>query len=306
MKTQHFNFLHGTQLLVFVFGLILASSSIRAQDALLWQVTCNNCPDTSFIYGTIHVKDSRVYLYADTVLSCMKRCTRLALELDFNPVNLLKLANLMTLPGDSTLADIFDPADMIQIKKVFEDITGTDFTSFEKLRPVVLLSVIMQFQTAGDTIYTLDEFLYRKGVNMNKEIVGLETVEEQFRLLESIPLDVIVKYLKNPYEEQEELELMVCYYTNSEIEPLLKLMKKDETMIALQDEFLDKRNIKMAEKTDSMFHEGPVLVAVGTGHLPGKNGIINLLRQRGFMVEPIFLKAPVRSDCDSLNMKTLN
>lgn len=234
----------------------------------------------------------------DTVLSHLDSCDKLVLELDLNPSNLLQYSGLMVLPADTTLQDIFDPDDLTVIKEVVQNITGMDFTTFEKLKPVVLLSLVMQHQLGGDMNFTLDEYLFQKSVETKKEIIGLETVAGQFTLLETIPLDIITGYLKNPANEDDELELMICDYLESNIDELLHIMQKDETMVALKTEFLDDRNRRMADKIDELLHKGSIMVAVGVGHLPGEYGIISLLLQKGYEVEPLIIETPENLKCD--------
>jgi len=288
-----------TKVIITVFGFVLLLvCSAKAQNALLWKICDDKSQNISYIYGTIHLKDKRVFTYTDTVLSYLDSCDKLVLELDLNPMNLFQYSDLMMLPADTTLHDLFKPDDLVVIKEVVKNITGMDFTTFEKLKPVVLLSFIMQYQLGGDMNFTLDEYLYQKGVEKSKEIIGLETVTEQFTLLETISLDIIVDYLKNPGDDDEELELMICDYLESNIDELLHIMQKDETMISLKEEFLDDRNRKMADKIDELLNESKILVAVGAGHLPGEYGIINLLIQKGYDVEPVILKVPENLKCD--------
>ena len=290
-----------TKVIIAVFGFVLLLvCSVKAQNALLWKIFDDKSQNISYIYGTIHLKDKRVFTYTDTILSYLDSCDKLILELDLNPMNLFQYSDLMMLPADTTLHDLFKPDDLVVIKEVVKNITGMDFTTFEKLKPVVLLSFLMQYQLGGDMNFTLDEYLYQKGVEKSKEIIGLETVTEQFTLLETIPLDIIVDYLKNPGDEDEELELMICDYLESNIDELLHIMQKDETMISLKEEFLDDRNRKMADKIDELLNESRILVAVGAGHLPGEYGIINLLIQKEYDVEPVILEVPENLKCDRI------
>jgi uncharacterized protein YbaP (TraB family) len=277
---------------------IIQSFPSIAQDALLWKISGNGNRNTSYIYGTIHLRDKRVFAFADTVLDYLDVCDKLVLEMDLNPLILMQSANLMMLPADSTLHDVFQPDDLSVIKEKVKITTGMDFASVEKLKPVVLFSLVMQHQMKGDMSYTLDEYLYQKGVERDREIVGLETFEEQFRLLETIPLEIITEYLKDPARDEDELELMICCYLESDIEKLLQIMQKDETMIVLKKEFLDDRNRKMAESIGILMQDNCVLVAVGAGHLAGKNGLISLLKQKGYFAEPVDLRIPEDLSCE--------
>lgn len=277
--------------------LIFATLTVFPQNALLWKIS-DIAGNNSYIYGTIHLKDKRVYIYADTALNCMKTCDKLALELDMNPMNILKYSEMLFLKDDLTLRDIFDEEDYKIISANTEKSTGLNFTFFERLKPVALLSVVMQNLLAGDVDFTLDEFFYQKGTQVKMDVIGLETFDEQFMLLETIPVEYIIDFLKNPEKGISELEPIICNYQAAHIDELLKLMQDDETMVALSNDFLDERNIKMADKIDEILRNNTLFVAVGAGHLPGEKGIVSLLRQKGYSVSPVMLKTPAELECE--------
>ncbi len=277
--------------------LVLPDFCVFSQNSLLWRISDikNN---NSYLYGTIHLKDKRVFAYADTVVGCLKTCDKLALELDLNPMNMLQYSNMLFLPGDSTLKDIFTTKDYDTIDKVVEKITGMKFVFFERFKPVALLSVVMENMLPGDMEVTLDEYIYQKGTEMHKEVVGLETFDEQFKLLESIPLASLVDFLKHPEKTISDLDSMVCDYRKSKLNELLRSMQEDETMVSLKNEFLDERNIRMAAKIDSLLTDNTFMIAVGAGHLPGEKGLINLLKQKGYTLSPVKLENPVELKCN--------
>jgi hypothetical protein len=62
-----------------------------------------------------------------------------------------------------------------------------------------------------------------------------------------------------------------------------------------KDRILIKRNHKMAQRMDSLSGERSMVFAVGVAHLPGKEGLISLLRARGFQVEPVFSSRKIKS-----------
>ncbi|HYC30348.1 MAG TPA: TraB/GumN family protein, partial [Chitinophagaceae bacterium] len=79
---------------------------------------------------------------------------------------------------------------------------------------------------------------------------------------------------------------MVQLYIREDLQGIHNLMSyMPEEM---EDKLLNLRNKVMADKMDSLIQKKSFVVAVGTAHLPGKKGIIELLRERGYTVEPVF------------------
>ena len=50
-----------------------------------------------------------------------------------------------------------------------------------------------------------------------------------------------------------------------------------------------KRNRTWISKLAKQMNEKASFIAVGSGHLAGKDGLINILRQEGFQVSPVNL-----------------
>ena len=50
---------------------------------------------------------------------------------------------------------------------------------------------------------------------------------------------------------------------------------------------IDNRNINWAKAFPEKVKEGPAFIVVGAGHLPGDKGMINLLREKGYTVQPV-------------------
>jgi uncharacterized protein YbaP (TraB family) len=52
-------------------------------------------------------------------------------------------------------------------------------------------------------------------------------------------------------------------------------------------EILTKRNYIMADRISKLIANETLFIAIGSGHLPGDEGVLNLLRKKGFTVSPV-------------------
>jgi hypothetical protein len=57
--------------------------------------------------------------------------------------------------------------------------------------------------------------------------------------------------------------------------------------MAYEDIFLTNRNKNWIPKIEEMIRSKKTFIAIGAGHLPGEEGVIDLLRKKGFIVKPI-------------------
>ena len=84
---------------------------------------------------------------------------------------------------------------------------------------------------------------------------------------------------------------MMEAYKEQDLEKLEAFIKKSEDGISLyEDLLLNNRNRNWVIKLKTIMHERPVTIAVGAGHLPGKTGVIELLRKEGYKVIPVINK----------------
>ena len=126
----------------------------------------------------------------------------------------------------------------------------------------------------------------------DKQIFGLESIQFQASLFDSIPYDRqakdLIKYIDSMETYQKNTLEMVDVYRKQDLQKLDSLMlKSDPGMEEFMDLLLYSRNRKWVQQMPNIMMEGSLLFAVGAGHLPGEQGVINLLRKKGFTVTPM-------------------
>ena len=130
---------------------------------------------------------------------------------------------------------------------------------------------------------------------MEKEMAGLETVEYQISIFDSIPLDeqaqMLVESMRAESEGSDQFKEMVQMYLNEDIEAMQDMFKGEEEGIAeYEDVLLVNRNRNWIPIMRGMMKEKPTFFAVGAGHLGGKNGVIRLLQNEGYTLTPLHVK----------------
>jgi uncharacterized protein YbaP (TraB family) len=66
-----------------------------------------------------------------------------------------------------------------------------------------------------------------------------------------------------------------------------ELTKEDPSIGEFTDLLLYDRNANWSKKLQELMPGSSLVIAVGAGHLPGKKGVLNLLREAGYTVEPV-------------------
>jgi uncharacterized protein YbaP (TraB family) len=64
---------------------------------------------------------------------------------------------------------------------------------------------------------------------------------------------------------------------------MVRSIRKEPSLAPIYRKLITDRNRTMAQRIDELIKQGkPLFVVIGSGHLPGKDGVIELLRQRGY------------------------
>ena len=297
---------------------------LNAAHTLLWRISGNGLTKPSYIYGTMHVTDARVFDFSDSVLLKLQECEAFAMEiiLDSAARQIFKEAFA---PDTSSpdIRDFLSDEQEAELDAALHRSTGFSLEQLAHARPW-LLSFFLSAGDAddepsgestpsrplrleGDRPVFLDAWLSRVARGEGKEIVGIESIDEQLTLFDGVPYGEQIRLMLGigdtlPTEEHPEEpvrerkgdlgERMVRIYHSGDLEGLLTLMQSENTPAFYLQRLLTNRNHTMADRIAPRIATQSMFIAVGAGHLPGPEGVLELLRQKGFSVTPV---RPVRT-----------
>jgi uncharacterized protein len=296
------NFSQRTACLTAVYFLfILATQSLLADEStsqigLLWQIDKPGSTP-SYLLGTIHSEDQRVIQLPDAISSRFEKADSVSLELLMDIPTILKSTKAMFFQGDESLDQIIDKALFDKIVTIMQKYQMPPMM-VKKFKP---WAVVATFSTPPPKTGTfLDLQLYKKAQALGIRTYGLEKVEEQLAVFERLSLKQQISLLKDTMKYIDEMptifnklhELYLKRNLTALMEFSIEYMRKSSEDKALIDSFyegiVDKRNITMVKRMEKRLKEGNAFIAVGALHLPGKNGILNLLQKRGYQVSAVY------------------
>ena len=283
-----------TFIFVFLFSSLLSFSQSK-YNSLCWKIYDNGLTDTSYLYGTMHVQDSRVFQFKNGVQEAFNRCEIFALELNMDSVNTFQLMDELIMEPPNRLDSLLTNKEYEMVSQYFKDTLGVGLMIFNKMQPIYTSQLISFEKLKKDQDVALDIYFFNEAKKQNKTTVGLESMEEQLNAFKSIPYDVqakeLFKAVENAYKgEGQEIDELIEYYLNEDLDKLLELTLNSQFMdeeinIIFKQVFLIDRNHKMAERSIKYMESGPTFIAVGAAHLPGNEGVIENLRKKGYTVE---------------------
>jgi len=274
----------------------------RRYPSLLWEISGNGLKKPSYLFGTMYVSDKLAFHLGDSFYLAIKSVDVVALETnpenwqdDFSKSVFYKIRGNYSPYG----FDGFNgggPYDKLQITSFAID----DYDEAMKASLAVEPSMIngMLYRTYGtrtddfeeDTY--LDLYIFQTGKKLGKRLSGVENFEESEKLVMEAYRDMMKD--RNNKKRSYDFEGMAGYpkkvedaYRRGDLDLLDSLEGLTVESDAFQEKFLYKRNDIQANSIDSIIKKSALFVAVGAAHLPGRRGVIELLRKKGYTLRPI-------------------
>ncbi|MEM9101587.1 MAG: TraB/GumN family protein [Pseudomonadota bacterium] len=301
MKTNRNIFL---SLCVIFLGVVqLGSHSAEAQGItkpFLWEIE-GKVP--SYLFGTIHLPDPSLYPLPASVSAALNRADHIYTEITLDAVTQLKATQAMFLPPDESLTKKLSPATLKKLNQYLKTLAPNfSVQMFDRLKPwaVSMQLAMLKYQIMNPQTQPLDAYIYQFAGKNNKKSHGLEKVEEQLAVFDTISeakqiemLELTVDVMLSNGEKL--INDMMQSYKSGNMEALAKIMTDpvfvgDDKKFAdeFMDKLLDKRNVKMVKEIVKALKAEPNKVhffAVGAGHYWGEKSIQDLLKKEGFKIK---------------------
>lgn len=287
-----FGFLAG--LFVLVANSVATAQPMRMDNSLLWRISGGGLTKPSYLFGTIHMICPEDYLWTAAMKKAFEQSDKVCLEMDLDDESVMAAATmgLMDKTGKK-LSDYFTKEDYKLLTKYVKDSLGMSILLFESMKPIALQTLFATKIDYCESPVSYEEKMTADAKKNGKEVIGLETAEEQLVALESIPVDSVIKDIMDMVQNKtddkgdEVFGEMVAAYKAQDIQKLQKMIMEGDGLGGATATLLDGRNKKWISRMSAMMKKSNVFFAVGAGHLYGEYGVISLLRQQGYMVDPI-------------------
>ena len=271
---------------------IIPVQETKLENSLLWKISGNGLEKPSYLYGTIHMTCN--YVLTDKLKNAFAETNQLALEVDMDDPNMqTKMMQGMMMTDGKTMKGILSEEDFSKLSVFFKENTGMNLDMFNTVKPFAVTAMLISKLIPCTPPGSYEVEFMKIAKEQNEEVQGLETIEYQMGVFDSIPykdqLDDLVKMAVEGLEESKSEFIKISeLHSKEDIEGLLKIMSESDDMTAkFKDELLDRRNQNWIPVIQEMSKQMPTFFGVGAMHLPGETGVIKLLRKKGYTVEAV-------------------
>ncbi len=267
-----------------------------APQGIVYKVEGGKAP--MYLCGSIHLMQKQDFPLPEAYEAAFKQSQRLIMEVppeDMDPVAMQPVLMKYALLKEGSLEDQLEPATFKALQAWAKE-KEVPLAALAKFQPwLVALTVSQQayedFGMKADR--GIDVYFKNKLEQEKKTCTGLETMDDQFRLLSGFSLKIqdqmILQSINEAKEANAELTKLLEAWRAGDTAALAETMAEgfadvpEVEKILLQD-----RNARWVPKVKQMLTEAtPTMVLVGAGHLCGKDSLVELLRKEGFVVTQV-------------------
>lgn len=277
-------------------ALSLALVTTASAKPLLWSVRQGDT--TVYLFGTVHLLPSDTDWMSGKLDDALNRSKRLSIELiDDDPVTMQLLVMKYGLDASHPLSQKLHAADREKLKlAATEAKLPNGEQTLEPMRPwlaALVLTVTPLVQAGMDPSQGVDKQLKARMIKAGKPVDGLETSEQQIRILAGMPEPLQLDMLRETFHEIEEgpkkLHELIDAWKNGDIQTIAKLESTElqQESPELYKQLIFDRNKAWAQIIAKRLRDptgGTSIIAVGAGHLAGPDSLQKQLEGMGFTV----------------------
>ena len=283
----------------FVFLFFISIITVQAQ--LLWKISGKNLNKPSYLFGTNSLIPPGFADSIPGIYIAFNKCSTVVSEITMNSIdNQKKIFNAAILPHGNTLDKLITAENYKIVDAEIKSVLKIGLKELSVMQPQLILKMYkteLNKKTLGyKSEYHIDSFFQLIGSEKEKNTIGLETIDKQISLLFDTTnikrqADMLVESILNKENLINDLKQINSMYKAGNLDGLYNLAKRQENGTYITKEEFSKsvynRNIAWLKQIPDLIKFASCFIAVDAIHLPGENGLINLLEKQGYRVTKV-------------------
>jgi uncharacterized protein len=279
---------------LFLAALIAPALSAHAEPAI-WVVKGPHA--TVYLFGTIHALQKSDSWHSPKIDAAIQQSGTLWLEIPNvdDAASMQPLIMQLGMDQAHPLSTRLTPDQLVKLTKAANSVglPGGEamFETFKPWLAALTLSIAPLMQAGYDPSTGVEMELKPEFVKANKPVKGFETAEQQMRYFADMPEKAQVDFLNSELDDFDsaidKFKQMLAAWSAGDTDALDKLNNADfrDKYPDLFDILVVKRNQKFTTQIQDLLKgDGVSFVAIGAGHLVGRDGVPAMLEKQGYKV----------------------
>lgn len=265
--------------------------------SVYWEVTAPN-GQKSHVLGTYHLLGDGFIRSQQEMFTHFQRADAVAVEVLIDSLSAIKVAQAGIMK-EGSLRAMTDSASYYRLSTIMEPLLGVPLAMVDQLMPMNL-ALVYGLQLAQKALAKslqfegepLDMYVGNQALAQGKEVVALETLEEQVAILFGTQspqeqMKELLKLLEDTAQTRIDTEKLISAYAQGDLVGMLVLSEMAQSGMGDMGAWLDDRNEKWIPQLLPLLDKGNAFIAVGALHLPGERGLLSLLEAEGYQLRPL-------------------
>jgi len=265
------------------------------QNSILWEISGDGLTKPSYLMGTLKFIGEKEFYMPKEVEEKMRQCKYFAIEDQVDHKAQMELNKALHYPKGKSLATDLSPEEYAKVLAFFEKEFHISKTKFEKdfgkMIPLAL-SINMTRMALGENVKYYDIELLMLAKHNRLKTYSLEPIQREAEAIHAFPLDeqekALLESVDNFEAQKSEYIALEAAFVAGDIEKVFSFtLHPTEDNQHFVNEFYIARNMEWLPKLDKMIKDQPSFLAIGITHLEGEQGLLNLLKGRGYTLTPV-------------------
>ncbi|MFO7259350.1 MAG: TraB/GumN family protein [Bacteroidota bacterium] len=266
-------------------------------NGIFWEISGNGLKRPSYLFGTYHLLGGAYVKKLPKVEAAFEAADGVVVESEMDSSKLMQIMSIAIMK-DKKLSDLMSKDEYDLLASEIQRSIGTPVELMAQFKPTfIMVTLTVMYARAGSLSQleeangtSLDAYFAAEARKKKKSVSTFESMDEQMRLLvDHYPVEEqarqLVEFVKSKDEMAAVQEELLTLYLRHDVKGLYELYQKYEKEFGDTSWLLDDRNENWMKQLPAMLEKGNLFIAVGALHLPGKKGLVELLRQQGYKVK---------------------
>ena len=282
---------------VFVLSafVLMAGTALGGDKTSVWKVSSDK--GTVYLLGSIHMLTENDFPLPAAMTNAFAKSEVVVFEVDPDSlqsasVQMYILQNAMCGEGKTLRSELGDSVYALAAARA--ESLGVDLGPLAGFKPwfAALALTLAETQRLGfDPMLGVEMRFAKLAKDSGKTIESLETAQYQLGLFIDLSAgeqrDFLLHTLSQLSDIEGELTRIVAAWKAGSLEDLDRTLNKSyEDFPSIYERLVGRRNRQWVERIDALLESGKIhAVIVGVGHMPGREGLVELLSKKGYTVE---------------------
>lgn len=287
--------IHGQSVTAAVDTISISYNQAKA-NTLLWRVSGHGLAEPSYVFGTMHILCPEEASIPAEMAAAFLVSQQIVLEIDMDELEHAKRTRRAAkLPWPISLRSVTKQRDFKVLRQFFRQQLHQSILPFVSVQPVLIEALVANSAFPCAPVSYEEKFV-ELAKTQHKEVLGLETIEEQLPVLQLEGYRQQARSLVETVRSYDSippiLQRMVATYQRQNVDELYQFAvdpRYNSGQGGVAE--LQARNRNWIPKMKSWMENRPTFFAVGAAHLGSSTGILHLLRLQGYQVDPIMMQS---------------